>query len=191
MSHIDRPEAIQRLKVALRERTGRTWSVSGNRGTAWGWIDVRAPKARQVGEFGYLDEADQLALGDIFKLMGGKAHYQGHSIAPDSRSWAVAAAEGRIRPSSDGNGWEEVPEAPQQPVVDNDNTPSQSAPSPREDTNVATKKRNQRVQYQVRFSEEELETITEAAEASDLPVSTYIRITALKAAKALERKSAA
>lgn len=42
-----RNEAIAEIKRALRERSGKTWSVTGGRGTAWGWITISAPPSRR------------------------------------------------------------------------------------------------------------------------------------------------
>jgi hypothetical protein len=44
----DRDEAIQRIKAALKRRSGKVWSVRGGSGTAWGWITVDAPPARRT-----------------------------------------------------------------------------------------------------------------------------------------------
>jgi len=46
--HIDRDEAIKRIRAALKKKTGKSWSVTGDRGTAWGWIKVEAPPRRRV-----------------------------------------------------------------------------------------------------------------------------------------------
>lgn len=43
---LDRNEAIARIKKALKERSGKSWSVTGGRGTAWGWIKIDAPPKR-------------------------------------------------------------------------------------------------------------------------------------------------
>lgn len=83
-----RTEAIKELKAALKEATGRTWRVYGDRGTAYGWITIRSPKARAVGEWGYMSEEDQEILGRIF-YGGRSAHMQGYSISPDSRERAL------------------------------------------------------------------------------------------------------
>lgn len=42
----DRNAVIERIRVALRSRSGKAWSVTGGRGTAWGWIKIDAPPAR-------------------------------------------------------------------------------------------------------------------------------------------------
>jgi hypothetical protein len=91
---LERDEAIKRIKTALRNRSGKTWSVTGGRGTAWGWIHISAPPKRLVGH-GYMTEADAAELG---KLLGtDSAHSQGVSIAADGhyRHEYVARAEGR------------------------------------------------------------------------------------------------
>ena len=43
---MDRNETIKRIKTALQRRSGKAWSVTGGRGTAWGWISIDAPPAR-------------------------------------------------------------------------------------------------------------------------------------------------
>jgi hypothetical protein len=48
MSFLTREETIKRIRAGLRARTGRDWSVSGGRGTAYGWITVEAPPRRQT-----------------------------------------------------------------------------------------------------------------------------------------------
>ena len=45
---MDRNEAIARIKKALRQRSGKAWSVTGGHGTAWGWITITAPPARRT-----------------------------------------------------------------------------------------------------------------------------------------------
>lgn len=46
VEHLDRDEAIKRIKAALKRRSGKPWSVTGGRGTAWGWIKIDAPPKR-------------------------------------------------------------------------------------------------------------------------------------------------
>jgi hypothetical protein len=73
----DRNTAIAAIRDALRRRTGRAWSVTGGRGTAWGWITVSSPPARRVG-FGYLSDDDATALAAALGLE--RVHQQGVSI---------------------------------------------------------------------------------------------------------------
>lgn len=44
----DRNETIKRIKAALQRRSGKAWSVTGGRGTAWGWLTIDAPPARRT-----------------------------------------------------------------------------------------------------------------------------------------------
>jgi hypothetical protein len=46
----DRNETIKIIRAALRQRSGKTWSVTGGTGTAWGWISIDAPPARRTWE---------------------------------------------------------------------------------------------------------------------------------------------
>lgn len=73
-----RDEAIERIKTALKTKTGRAWSVRGGRGSAWAWITVTAPPKRR-NEFGYLNQADRAELAKAFQC--DSVHNQGITIA--------------------------------------------------------------------------------------------------------------
>lgn len=75
----DRNSTIAALRKALKERTGKVWSVTGGRGTAWGWITVDAPPRRHVD--GYLSEAERAELAAVF---GEGVSHQGVSIPASS-----------------------------------------------------------------------------------------------------------
>lgn len=121
---LDRDDAIKLIREALKRRSGKTWSVRGDRGTAWGWITIAAPPARRVGHkpnpaYGdinvyrtdvpmevddpdapkekrwYTSEADCEELQRLFGL-SRPVHCQGISIpaASDYRRFYVAAARG-------------------------------------------------------------------------------------------------
>ncbi len=66
------------LREALKRVTGRTWSVTLGKGTAYSWIGVTAPPARR-GRFGYMTPEDQALLADA---TGESPHPQGFSIPP-------------------------------------------------------------------------------------------------------------
>ena len=75
-----RDETIQTIKAALKERSGKTWSVTGGRGTAYGWIHIHVPPAKRL-DFGSMSDADRAELG---ALLGVTVHHQGVSIAASS-----------------------------------------------------------------------------------------------------------
>ena len=94
MATTDRDETIRAIRSALRQRTGRSWSVTGGRGTAWGWIRISAPPARRVG-YDYISDDDRATLGAALGL--DRVHQQGVSIPAghDYRTEYVDRAEGR------------------------------------------------------------------------------------------------
>jgi hypothetical protein len=114
MEHIGRSEAIARIRAALKRRSGKVWSVTGDRGTAHGWITVHAPPRRRI-EHGYMTADDQAELARLFGL-DRPVHMQGLVIAPDSRAWYVERAEDTRNDHADPTGasmpMEEVPTEP-------------------------------------------------------------------------------
>src|SRR5947208_10635306 len=44
----DRNATIKAIEAALQRRSGKSWSVTGGRGTAWGWIHIDAPPVRRT-----------------------------------------------------------------------------------------------------------------------------------------------
>ena len=89
---MDRNETIKLIREALKKRSGKTWSVTGGRGSAWGWIRIHSPPARRA-EYGDMSEADRAELGE---LLGETVHHQGVSIpaASDYRREYVTRALG-------------------------------------------------------------------------------------------------
>ena len=45
---LSRAAVIARIKRALESRSGKRWSVTGGTGTAYGWLHIDAPPARQT-----------------------------------------------------------------------------------------------------------------------------------------------
>ena len=43
---MDRDDTIREIRAALKRRSGKAWSVTGGRGTSYGWITITAPPAR-------------------------------------------------------------------------------------------------------------------------------------------------
>ena len=85
---MERNEAIAAIKLALKQRSGRAWSVTGGRGTSWGWIRISAPPAR-LGEFRTLSDDDRAELS---RLLGKDVHCQGESV-PASSAYRVEYVE--------------------------------------------------------------------------------------------------
>jgi hypothetical protein len=67
METTDRDATIKTIRSNLKRRTGRAWSVTGGRGTAWGWIEIQATPARRVAH-GYTSEADRATLAAALGL---------------------------------------------------------------------------------------------------------------------------
>lgn len=89
----DRDATIQHIRQTLRHRSGRSWSVTGGKGTARGWITVQAPPARRTAH-GSMSETDQQELS---ALLSTTVHHQGVLI-PASREYRreyLERAEGR------------------------------------------------------------------------------------------------
>lgn len=93
-SRPSRDEAIERIKGALKRRSGKAWSVRGGRGTSWGWITISVPPKRET-EFGYMGEADRRDLAQLLGL--DHVHQQGVSVPASGkhRQEYVDRAEGR------------------------------------------------------------------------------------------------
>jgi hypothetical protein len=45
---LSRDATIKRIRAALKKRSGKSWSVTGGRGTAYGWIEIDAPPRRRT-----------------------------------------------------------------------------------------------------------------------------------------------
>jgi hypothetical protein len=79
MSHTDRDATIKTIRANLKRRTGRAWSVTGGKGTAWGWIEIQAtPKNRDA--HGYTTEADRATLATALGLEPRDVTHHGISI---------------------------------------------------------------------------------------------------------------
>ena len=90
--YIERDEAIKTIRAALRCRSGKSWSVRGDRGTAWGWITISSPPARC--EDGYMTPEE---TAELSALLGVEVHPHGVSIAAagDYYREYIDRAEGR------------------------------------------------------------------------------------------------
>lgn len=115
-----RDETILRIRRALRQRTGKSWSVTGGRGTAWGWIKIDAMPMDKLAVYklkaghqdnstedweevvspdnqgkGHMTPSDREVLAEALGLES--VHFQGVSIAASSAHYLeyIDRAEGR------------------------------------------------------------------------------------------------
>jgi hypothetical protein len=105
---ITRATAIDLIRSALRQRSGKTWSVTGGRGTGYGWLRIESPPKRRVCYHvgignecatpercatytsGYMSIEDCAELG---ALMGREhVHFQGLSVPSDSDAYRLYIA---------------------------------------------------------------------------------------------------
>lgn len=91
----DRAETITAIRAALKRRSGKTWSVTGGTGTAYGWITITAPPKR-CDQWGNMTDADRTELGELLGF-GRPVQRQGVDVAAstDHRREYVDRAEGR------------------------------------------------------------------------------------------------
>lgn len=73
---MERNDVIREIRKALRARSGKDWSVTGGRGTAWGWIRIETPPRRRVD--GTTSAEERAELAELLGLDG--VHCQGESI---------------------------------------------------------------------------------------------------------------
>lgn len=105
------------LAQALKEATGRSWSVKHGSGTGYGYVSVDAPPKRRVCEWdgktrattghGYSCEDDRQVLGNLLND-GRPAHSQGETISPDPgcRERAYDLVRGHPEPAACRRDWD-------------------------------------------------------------------------------------
>lgn len=100
---LSRAAVIKRIKQALKQRSGRQWSVTGGKGTAYGWIYIKAVKPHAMDEWGNMNDADRTLLGKLLGL-DKPVHFQGESIPASNDYYReyIDRAEGR-KPSKCGS----------------------------------------------------------------------------------------
>lgn len=91
----DRDEAVRAIRTALRQRSGKAWSVTTGRGTSWGWITISVPPARR-DRYGCMTRADADELAQLLGL-DRPVHDQGENIPASSayRREYIDRASGR------------------------------------------------------------------------------------------------
>jgi hypothetical protein len=93
-----REQTIKRIKVALQKRSGKQWSVTGGRGTAWGWLTIDAPPARRTWHTRLKADASPAQLPEDYEEYEDPSKEWG-SMAPAERV-ELAALLGLGRPVS-------------------------------------------------------------------------------------------
>lgn len=83
-------EVINVIRKALRERSGKNWSVTRGSGTSYSWLTINCPPARRVDGWVPNEERSELAALLGFERLGT----DGASIAPqtDCRREYIARA---------------------------------------------------------------------------------------------------
>ena len=74
-----RDDVIAAIRAGLKARSAKSWSVSGGRGPAWGWLTIRSPKARTT-DHGYMSDAERTELANLLGL-SNPVHPQGVHIS--------------------------------------------------------------------------------------------------------------
>ncbi len=126
----DRDATIKRIRAALQKRSGRQWSVTGGKGTAWGWIRIDVPPSKRTWHFvesgqrdayglpiyeetedasrnfGHMGPADREELAALLDIQN--VHQQGVSIPSGSDYYEefIDRAEGRTPRRSGTPYWD-------------------------------------------------------------------------------------
>lgn len=77
-----RSAVTKKMRQLLRQRSGKTWSVKGGRGTGWGWLTIDAPPSRITDNW-RMTEEDRAELATLLGVES--VHCQGVSVS--SGSW--------------------------------------------------------------------------------------------------------
>ncbi len=88
----ERASTISHIRTALRERSGKRWSVCGGRGTAYSWITISAPDMR-LDANGTMTDADTQELHRLLS-MGGAVRPGSISVEARRRLEFVRRARG-------------------------------------------------------------------------------------------------
>lgn len=77
---LNRDNVIRTIRAALKRRSLRKWSVTGGRGTAWGWITITAGKADAL-----MTDSERAELALLFSL-SKPVHFQGLNIPASQKT---------------------------------------------------------------------------------------------------------
>ncbi len=94
---LDRDDAITQIRAALKQRSGKTWSITGGKGTAWGWITVDAPPRRRTWQYVQTKTPESPRPGALYRGAMGvtpeRRITDGDITDLDSDPWAREALE--------------------------------------------------------------------------------------------------
>lgn len=105
---MNRNEVMKKIKANLKARTGRTWSVTGGRGTAYGWLSIDAPPARrkwQNVDSGERDERGMPVYNEVFDTSREFGHMgpEDRAILAEALGMESVHHQGVSIPSSHGH----------------------------------------------------------------------------------------
>ena len=97
---MSRSETIKAIKQALQKRSGKQWSVTGGKGTAYGWLSIDAPPKRRTWRDIQTHTPESPAPGAVYRGAPGFTphHRVGAGVedpitSPESDPWAREAQE--------------------------------------------------------------------------------------------------
>lgn len=88
------------VKAALRRRSGKSWSVTMDRGTAWGWTKIDAPDSRKDDDDSITAEESR----ELHALLGLPNPEWRTSVSCDSADWDAYVRRARGEPAASDGG---------------------------------------------------------------------------------------
>jgi hypothetical protein len=73
-----RDDVVAAIRSALKDRSGKSWSITGGRGTAYGWLKIASPKARAADKWGSMTAEECAELAALLGL--GRVNAGGESV---------------------------------------------------------------------------------------------------------------
>lgn len=97
---MERAEAIKAIKDALQKRSGKPWSVTGGRGTAWGWLRIDAPPSRRTWRF--IDTGERNSNGlPVYTEAEDQSYQFGHTGPEDRATLAKLLGIEQVHPQGE------------------------------------------------------------------------------------------
>lgn len=85
----DPNDVIKTIRKALKERSGKEWSVSRGKGTACGWLHLTAPPSRRVHSHDLLPEQERKAwledAEEMCRALGRRFEPRKDTLSPEDR----------------------------------------------------------------------------------------------------------